>query len=137
MNNIQKKIKYVRQSLINRLYPTNDIIKFISENLYQELLEIISLDCCISEDNLNKNVRDKNLEFVRGVIKGFVFGNVVYQKVLYKHYKYDDMDDLTRDILIGFVLYASTLSEEFNDIDIINDQQSILYGETFILDLVE
>lgn len=125
-----------KQKLVRYLYPTKEIRGLMCNNIYQELLEIIPIECCISEDNLNSIIRDKNLEFVRGAIKGFLLGNIGYQKILFEYYKHSNLDWIVRDILIGLVLYTSTLSDEFKNIDIFNSKQSIVYGEVFILDLI-
>jgi len=125
-----------KEKLVRYLYPTKEIRGLICNDIYQELLEIIAIERCISDDNINNQVREKNLEFVCGAIKGFVLGNVSYQQVLFEYYKHNNLDWIVRDILIGFVLYISTLSDEFKDIDILKDEQSICYGEVFILDLI-
>ena len=131
-----EKIINNKEKFVRYLYPTKEIMGLMCNDIYQELLEIIPLEHCISIDNLNSDVRTKNLEFVRGAIKGFLLGNIKYQKVLFEYYHYNNLDWIVRDILIGFVLYISTLSEEFKSIDILKNKQSILYGETFILDLI-
>ena len=95
------------------------------------------MERCISDDNLNDSLRAKHLEFVSGVIKGFVMGNIEYREMLFKYYHHNNLEWIVRDILIGFILYISTLSEEFKEIDIFKDKQSILYGETFILELID
>ena len=125
-----------KQKLVRYLYPTKEIRGLMCNDIYQDLLEIIPIEKCISEDNLNSIMRAKNLEFVRGAIKGFLLGNSEYQKVLFEYYKHTNLDWIVRDILIGFVLYITTLSDEFNNIDILSNEQSIIYGEVFILDLI-
>ena len=125
-----------KQQLVRYLYPTKEIRGLMCNDIYQDLLEIIPIEKCISEDNLNSIMRAKNLEFVRGAIKGFLLGNSEYQKVLFEYYKHTNLDWIVRDILIGFVLYITTLSDEFNNIDILSNEQSIIYGEVFILDLI-
>ena len=125
-----------KQKLVRYLYPTKEIMGIMCNDIYQELLEIIPLESCISEDNLKDTVRENNLGFVRGAIKGFLGGNVEYQKVVFEYYKHNNIDWIARDILIGFVLYISGISAEFKDVDILNDKKSILYGETFILELI-
>ena len=94
------------------------------------------MERCISKDNLIDSVRDKNQEFVRGVIKGFLVSNPDYLKILFEYYKHNDIEPIVYDILIGFTLYVSLLSDEYKDINILKDKRSILYGETFILDLI-
>ncbi|MBQ7797820.1 MAG: hypothetical protein IJ371_01710 [Clostridia bacterium] len=129
-------MKKEKQKLVGYLYPTKQIKSLMCNDIYQELLELISIEHCISKDNINPNVRNNNLEFVQGAIKGFVLGNKDYSTILFEYYKHNNLDWIARDILIGLVLYISTISEEFEDIDIIKDEQSILYGESFILELI-
>lgn len=130
------KIEKEKQKMVRYLYQTKQIMGLMCSDIYQELLELISLENCISKDNIENSVRAKNLEFVQGVIKGFILGNVEYQKALFEYYRHNNIEWIARDILIGLVLYISTISEDFKDIDILKDQQSILYGESFILDLI-
>ncbi len=130
------QIKKDKEKLVRYLYPTKEIGGLMCNDIYQELLEIIPLDRVIGEDNLDKDVRAKNLEFVLGVIKGLMLGKVEYQKVLFEYYRHNNVEWITRDILIGLVLYISTLSAEFKDVDILKSKQSICYGDVFILDLI-
>lgn len=133
---INKQIEKDKQRLVKYLYPTKQIMGLMCNDIYQQLLEIIPLESCISKDNINNTTREKNLEFVQGAIKGFVLGNIDYQKILFEYYHHNNLDWIVHDILIGFTLYISTLSEEFDNINIFNSKKSILYGESFILDLI-
>ena len=132
----EQQIKKDKQKLARYLYPTKEISGLMFNDIYQELLETVPIERCISEDNLVDSVRAKNQEFVRGVIKGFLVSNPDYLKILFEYYRHDDIEPIVYDILIGFVLYISMSTDEFKDIDILRDKQSILYGEEFILDLI-
>ncbi len=134
MNKEQKNLE--KEKLVRYLYPTKEIMGLMCNDIYQELLEVIELGKCIGEDNLDDMVRSNNYEFVQGVIKGFILGNSEYQKVLFEYYHHNNLEWITRDILIGLTLYISSISDEFKDIDIFKDKQSILYGQTIILDLI-
>lgn len=125
-----------KEKMVRYLYPTKKIMTLMCNDVYQELLEIIPMGYCISKDNLNSSTRIKNLKFVSGAIKGFIIGNREYAKILFEYYRHNNIDTIVYDILIGFVLYISTISDEFKNIDILRDKQSIIYGEIFILDLV-
>lgn len=133
---IKEQIKKDKQKLVKYLYPNKQIMGLMCNDIYQQLLEIIPLESCISKDNTNNTTREKNWEFVQGAIKGFVLGNIEYQKILFEYYHHNNLDWIVRDILIGLTLYISTLSDEFTNIDIFKSKESILYGESFILDLV-
>ena len=133
---IKEQIKKDKQRLVKYLYPSKQIMGIMCNDVYQQLLEIIPLESCISKDNINNRIRAKNLEFVRGAIKGFVLGNIEYQKILFEYYSHNNLNWIVRDILIGLTLYISSLSDEFSAIDIFKNKQSILYGETFILNLI-
>ena len=132
----EQQIKKDKQKLARYLYPTKEIRGLMFNDIYQELLESVPIERCISEDNLVDSVRAKNQEFVRGVIKGFLVSNPDYLKILFEYYRHDDIEPIVYDILIGFVLYISMSTDEFKNIDILRDKQSILYGEEFILDLI-
>ena len=129
-------MKEQKEKMVRYLYPTKKIMSLMCNDIYQELLEIIPIERCISEDNLNARVRNNNLEFVRGVIKGFILGNKEYAKILFEYYHHEHIDAIAYDILIGLVLYISSISEEFKNIDILKDEKSIIYGEIFILELI-
>lgn len=132
----EKRIEKDKQKLVRYLYPTKQIRGLMCNDIYQELLEIIPIECCISIENSSSKVREKNLEFVKGVIKGFILGNTEYKQILFEHYKHNNLDAIVYDILIGLVLYTSTISDEFENVDILQDKKSICYGEIFILDLI-
>lgn len=133
---VKEEINVEKQKLVRYLYPTKQIRELMCNDIYQELLEVIPMENCISEDNVDDRTRENNLSEVRGVIKGFVLGNSVYKQILFDYYKIDNLEWIVGDILIGFVLYISTLSEGFENIDILSDKRSILYGEQVILDLL-
>lgn len=125
-----------KQKIVKYLYPTKELMGLMCNDIYQELLEIIDVESCISEDNLDDLVREQNLEFVRGAIKGFVVNNKVYQQVLFEHYKHQNIDIIVYDILIGLVMYISSIIDEFREVNILRDKRSICYGQVFILELV-
>ena len=109
----EQKLKETKEKMVRYLYPTKEIRGLMCKDIYQELLELIALEKCISKDNLNDKVRNSNLEFVSGVVKGFVFGRVEYQKVLFEYYHHKNLEWIAHDILIGLVLYISLIGEEF------------------------
>ena len=125
-----------KQKIVKYLYPTKELRGLMCNDVYQELLEMIDVESCISDDNLDDLVREQNLGFVRGVIKGFVATNKAYQQILFKHYKHQNIDSIVYDILIGLVLYISSIIDEFSEVDILKDRRSICYGQVFILELV-
>lgn len=134
MNNEQKNLQ--KEKLVRYLYPTKEIRGLMCNDIYQELLEVVELEKCIGTDNLDEGLRASNYEFVKGVIKGFIIGNIEYKKVLFEYYHHNNLDWITQDILIGLVLYISSISDEFKDVDIFKDKQSILYNQIYILDLI-
>lgn len=131
---LEKEIE--KEKMVRYLYPTKQIGEFMCNDLYQELLELISVDKCISEDNNLDRVRENNLSEVRGIISGFILGNPTYHQILIEYYKHDNINWIVRDVLIGLVLYISSIIKEFDKIDILKDPRSILYGECFMLDLL-
>ena len=134
--NRKEQINKDKQKLVKYLYPTKQIMFFTCNDLYQELLELIPIDICISEDNLDSQTRLKNFGFVQGVINGFLLTNQEYLDELYVLYKHYNIESIVYDILIGFVLYISSVNKQFMEVDILKDEQSIIYGEQFILDLI-
>lgn len=129
-------MKEIRQKLVEYLYPTKQIMGLMCNDIYQELLEIIPIDCCICDENSNPNTRAENLGFVKGAIKGFIAGNKNYKQALCKHYNHNNIDAIVYDIFIGLVLYIASAFDDFVDVDIINDNRSVCYEERFVLDLV-
>lgn len=129
-------IKESRQALINYLYSSKGLKWLICNDIYQELLDFISIDKCICDENVDDEARAKNLNFVKGAIKGFILGAKQSKTELFKQYGQDKIDTMVDDIVIGLLLHISSTIDEFAKIDILEDKKSICFGEIFVLDLV-
>ena len=124
-----------KQKLISYLYPTVEIMDFMCNDVYQELKEVIPLQCCISYKNNVSIVRTENLKFVKQKINTLI-ENDVYKKILFELYKSNNLNKISNDVLIGFVFYVSNIKRRYNNIDIFRDKKSICYERISLLDFI-
>ncbi len=125
-----------KQKLVEYLYPTEEVMNFMCNDLYQELLQNVSQASCISSKNLVKSVRDKNLQHVKNQILAFVQNNGEYANILFDYYKSTNLNKIIDDILIGLVFYVANTTERFCRLDIFNDKKSICYNKMSILNFI-
>jgi len=128
MNNNQT----IKQKLIEYLYPTDKMMEFMCNDIYQELLKIIPLKMCISYKNTNKFVREENKVVVENTIKNFINTNN-YKQQLFKFYKHENINTIAKDVLIGLVFYIANTNDKYANIDIFSSSKSICYDKTSIL----
>ena len=124
-------------NLINYLYPTDELMDFMCNDLYQELLGIIKPSYCINSKNMVNSVRQKNLNFVKNKINDFISTNINYMNILFDYYKHKNLNIIIDDILIGFVFYIANTTLKYNNIDIFHNKQSICYEKMSIFEILE
>ena len=130
-------MKYqTKQRLIEYLYPTKELMGFMLNDIYQEILEICPKTIFINPENEIDEQRKKNFEFVKKEIVTFILKNENYKQELFKHYKHTMIAPIFLDILMGITFYLANISEDFNNMDIFNDKRSICYHTQTILDFV-
>ena len=124
-----------KNKLIEYLYPSTSAIDFMFDDLYVELSAIIAKKLCFSKDNLNKAVRDKNLELVVNIVNKFLVDNLQYKKRLFEFYPHKDYSVLVGDIIVGYVLYLTPHINKGTGADVFLDKRSICFSKVSILDL--
>lgn len=122
--------------LFNYLYPTEQIRSFCCNDLYQELLNILSPKICISSKNLKSNVRKENLDVARGVIFNFINSNEYYKNRFIELSLERDEMKIVENILLGYVFYLYCSYSKYSRADIFRDKKSILYCPISILDIL-
>lgn len=125
-----------KQKLVEYLYPTEQIMSFMCNDLYQELLENISVSSCISSKNVVNKLRGENLKYVKSQIFRFLNSNREYINRLFELYQHNDLNKIVDDILIGLVFYISNTTDKFFRLDIFNDKKSICYNKMSILNFI-
>jgi len=116
-----------KQKLVEYLYPTDEMMSFMCNDLYQELLKVVSPTNCISSKNMANKVRLENLRFVKQQIIDFVQSNKCYHEQICYYYKAKDSNKALYDILIGLVFFIANTTNKYSRLDIFYDKKSICY----------
>ena len=124
-----------KNKLIEYLYPSTSAIDFMFGDLYVELSTILSKKLCFSKDNLNKAVRDKNLELAVYIVNKFLVDNPLYKKRLFEFYPHKDYSVLVGDVIVGYILYITPHINKRTGADVFLDKRSICFSKVSILDL--
>lgn len=124
MNSEQKMM------LIKYLNLDGEVGEFLTNDLFQELHSLISMDICISDENLILQKRKENKDWAVKVIKDFLKENNKYQEQVDFYFGMYDMIDIYEHLLMGYVFYFSSLSHKYNAIDIFKDRRSIVYSDS-------
>ena len=122
-----------KQILIEFLYPNSKLMTFMCNDVYQELLNIVSTQDCICCKNINKDIRDRNFRTVKKIIYKFIINNENYKNLLFEYYKSKDVDMIANNILLGLVFYISNTNDKYIEIDILMNKKSICYNKYSIL----
>ena len=130
MNNERK------EKLLKYLFPTEEIRKFVCNDLFMELSEIIKTTDCISSKNIKNSVRQENKEKVEKQIKEFIKENPNYEKMLLELYHQKDISQIYDDILIGYTFFLASTYGRIGEIDIFKDKKSICYAPISIIDIL-
>lgn len=121
-----------KEKLLKHLYPIQEIREFMCNDLYQELLQVISKSTCISSKNIVEKVRKQNYEIVKSQIKQFLSNNIIYlNKIKSFGFKIN-----LEDIITGLVFYISLIDENYTNIDIFKYKKSICYSSISIVDIM-
>lgn len=130
MNNERK------EKLLKYLFPTEEIRKFVCNDLFMELSEIIKTTDCISSKNIKKEVRQQNKEKVEKQIKDFIKENPMYEKMLTELYHQKDINQIYDDILVGYTFFLASTYGRIGEMDIFKDKKSICYAPISIIDIL-
>ena len=124
-----------KNKLIEYLYPSTTSIDFMFSDLYVELSIILPKKICFSKDNLNKKVRDNNLELAVYLVNKFLVDNPLYKKRLSEFFPHRDYSVLVGDIIVGYILYLTPHINKGTGADVFLDKRSICFSKVSILDL--
>lgn len=127
--------KEEKQKLMNYLYPTDDVLNFMCNDFYQELLAVIPASVCISTKNIVAKTRESNLRLVKNKILEFLDNNKNYSTELKNIYKERALKNKINEFVVGFVFYISCVNEKY-DIDIFKSKKSICYSEISLVDVL-
>lgn len=122
MNSEQKMM------LVKYLNLDGEVGKFLTGDLFQELNALISMDLCISDENLIPQKRKENKDRAVRIIKDFLKENNEYKEQVDFYFGMYDMIDVFEHLLTGYVFYFSSLSYKYKAIDIFKDARSIVYS---------
>lgn len=125
-----------KQKMIKYLYPTDELMEFMCNDLYQELLNIVPIKLFVHSDNLIHSVREANFKTVKENIVKFILINKNYKQELFKHYKHSMISPIVNDIIIGLTFYIVNTSDEYQNVDIFQNKKSICYEKVSILDFI-
>lgn len=125
-----------KTKLLKYLFPTEEIRKFVCNDLFMELSEIIKTTDCISSKNIKNAVRQENKAKVEKQIKEFLQKNPVYEKMLLELYHQDNINKIYDDILIGYTFFLASTYGRIGEIDIFKDKKSICYAPISIIDIL-
>ena len=126
--------KTEKVSLLKYLYINDDVMTFLCNDLFQELMNYISYDKCVCRENVNSSIREKNYSEAIETIRNFLTHNKDYDDITKKIFSHYKREDIEIHLLLGFVFFISIEK----DIDIFRDEQSICFTEGPILfDLID
>lgn len=125
-----------KEKLLKYLFPTEQIRKFLCDDVYEELTFLIPKNLCISTNNLKVATRKENLEKVTSLVREFLKENPDYTKLLIEYYGYDDIIRIVNDIVIGYVYYLTNCYGNYFHIDIFKDKRSICYSYISLIDIL-
>ena len=129
-------MKHDKQKLLEYLYPTEELMDFMCNDVYQELLCVTPESLYISVDNINDMIREENLQKVKKEIVKFILDNKNYKKEIFKYYKHTMLWPVLYDILVGLTFYVASVSNPYQNIDIFSNKKSICCGIQSILNFV-
>ena len=125
-----------KKKLLQYLFPTEEIRKFVCNDLFIELSEVIKTTDCISSKNLNNKVRLSNKENVLNQINNFLNENPIYTETLLKLYNQKEISQIIEDLLMGYTFYLACSFGRIGEIDIFKDKRSVCYSPISIIDII-
>ena len=124
-----------KNAILNYLYPTAEIAKFMLFDLYVELLNVVPKNICFSSKNYNFEARSKNKALAKEKVKQFLSDNINYQSRLTELFLNTELDCIIDNILIGYILFLTPRINKNTGADVFQDKRSIYYTRYSILDL--
>lgn len=115
-----------KEEILKYLFPTEEIRKFLVNDLYQELLENIDTTLFYNDGNIFDRVRDERYKKVFNDIELFLYKNREYAVELARLFDGHDFVMIIEDLICGIVFYyINVIKKEL--IDIFSDRRSLVY----------
>lgn len=115
-----------KEEILKYLFPTEEIRKFLVNDLYQELLENIDTTLFYNDGNIFDRVRDERYKKVFDDIELFLYKNREYAVELARLFDGHDFVLILEDLICGIVFYYINVIKK-EPIDIFNDRRSLVY----------
>lgn len=115
-----------KEEILKYLFPTEEIRKFLVNDLYQELLENINTTLFYNDGNIFDRVRDERYKKVFDDIELFLYKNREYAVELARLFDGHDFVMIIEDLICGIVFYYINVIKK-EPIDIFNDRRSLVY----------
>lgn len=115
-----------KEEILKYLFPTEEIRKFLANDLYQELLENIDTTLFYNDGNIFDRVRYERYKKVFNDIELFLYKNREYAVELARLFDGHDFVMIIEDLICGIVFYYINVIKK-EPIDIFNDRRSLVY----------
>ena len=115
-----------KEEILKYLFPTEEIRKFLVNDLYQELLKNIDTTLFYSDGNIFDGVRYERYKKVYNDIELFLYKNREYAVELARLFDGHDFVMIIEDLICGIVFYYINVIKK-EPIDIFNDRRSLVY----------
>lgn len=115
-----------KEEILKYLFPTEEIRKFLVNDLYQELLKNIDTTLFYNDGNIFDGVRYERYKKVYNDIELFLYKNREYAVELARLFDGHDFVMIIEDLICGIVFYyINVIKKEL--IDIFSDRRSLVY----------
>lgn len=123
--NKEQKIKVERF-----LFSNDEIRKFLCNDFYQELKNIIPSEILFCKENINKDERSNNLLSIFIKVTNFIKKNKEYERELCKIFRTEEnhIYNYIDELVMGYVFFISLTEEKYKGRDIFEDKQSIYWS---------
>ena len=125
-----------KKKLIGYLYTNEKLCNFICRNIYCKLLKILPKKICISVDSFKDISRNENLDIAKNIVINFLKDNSKYVAYIKSFYNEKQFDSIVNDVIMGYLLYLTTIKDACRRIDIFRDKRSICYSPISIIDIM-
>lgn len=115
-----------KEEILKYLFPTEEIRKFLVNDLYQELLKNIDTTLFYNDGNIFDRVRDERYKKVYNDIELFLYKNREYAVELARLFDGHDFVMIIEDLICGIVFYYINVIKK-EPIDIFSDRRSLVY----------
>lgn len=123
----EKEIQKIKEFL----YPSSN--NFILNEINNDLKKIVTIEICISDENMNKKTRKRNYGKVYLQICGYLHQNMkIYERLDYLYSDYEE-EFLVHELMVNFVFCLTQENEKFRNIHIFKNEKSICFSEFYMI----